>query len=1375
MTTFRLLLEGKEVTARSGQTILELCGQEGIAIPTLCHDDQLSPLGSCGMCVVEVDEYGLESACSTPVADGMVIRTRTERVMAARRQRLQAMIREHYGDCVAPCSLACPAGIDIQGFIALIARGAYREAADLIKETMPLPAVIGRVCPHPCEAACRRNLVDQPVSICALKRFAGDAELAADAEAAGGAKPTGERAAPAAKARTGLRVAIVGSGPAGLSCAYYLAREGHEVTIFEGLPQPGGMLRYGIPDYRLPPALLDREIAAITRLGVAIKTGQALGKDFTVEGLRKDGFRAVFLALGAHQSSRMRVEGEDLQGVLSGIDFLRSVALGRSVDPGRRVAVIGGGNTAVDAARTAVRVGAEEVTLVYRRSRTEMPASPWEIEEAEEEGVHLQLLAAPARIVGSGGRVTALEVVRMRLGEPDASGRRRPEPMPGSEFVIEVDSVIAAIGQSADLSPLAAQSGIETKSGNVVADPATLATGLDGVFAGGDCVSGAATAVEAVAAGRKAAESISRYLKGEPVVGQAEPFNISRGTLEEMAGRPDFTEVERRPRQQMPRLRPDERRGDFREIELGFDADAARREAERCLECGCKAAHECDLRDLSAEYKASPTPAAGARRYGLDKSHPMIERDPNKCVSCARCARVCQELQGVGALTVSYRVGTAEGYGGPLGGTACESCGQCVASCPVGALVAKQGLRPAREVKTVCPYCGVGCGIYLGVRGQTIVSARGDRANPINRGNLCVKGRFGYDFVGSPKRLKNPLIKKDGRFVETTWDEALSLVAREFATRKGDRFALISSARCTNEENYVLQKFGRAVMGTNNVDHCARLCHAPSVAGLARTFGSGAMTNSIGEIEDAAAILAIGTNTTAAHPIIGLGVKKAVRKGARLIVANPRRVDLCRFADIWLQQRPGTDVALLMGMMRVIVDEGLADMAFVEGRCDGFEAFRASLAAFDPGTVEEITGVSAAKIADAARLYATSRPASILYCMGITQHSHGTDNVMATSNLALLTGNVGKPSSGVNPLRGQNNVQGACDMGALPNVYPGYQRVDSPEARSRFEAAWGQSLSPAPGLTLTEMFQAAHEGRVKALYIIGENPVLSEPDSRHVREALDRAEFVVAQDIFLTETAELADVVLPAASFAEKDGTFTNTERRVQRIRKAVEPVGSARPDWWIVSELARRLHAKGFEFADAAAIMAEAASVAPSYAGVTYERLEAGGLQWPCPAKDHPGTPILHGERFPTANGRGQLVPLEFRPPAESPDDDYPLVLTTERSLYHYHTGTMTRRVAGLNALRPSELVEMNPEDALELGVVDGEMVRVVSRRGAVAACAKVTERSPRGVISMSFHFAESPTNVITSPALDPVAKIPELKVAAVRVERVTGRRASG
>ncbi|MBM4462575.1 MAG: hypothetical protein FJ012_04435 [Chloroflexi bacterium] len=525
------------------------------------------------------------------------------------------------------------------------------------------------------------------------------------------------------------------------------------------------------------------------------------------------------------------------------------------------------------------------------------------------------------------------------------------------------------------------------------------------------------------------------------------------------------------------------------------------------------------------------------------------------------------------------------------------------------------------------------------------------------------------------------------------------------------------------------------------------------------------MTNSINEIGDARCILATGTNTTTAHPIVALEIKRAVRQGAKLIVANPREIDLCRLADLWLQQRPGSDVALLMGMVRVIVDEGLHDQAFIQERCENYDALLKSLRNFDLDFVEETTGVPRAKIAEAARIYATQKPATILYTMGITQHTHGVDNVLAIANLAMLTGSIGKPSTGVNPLRGQNNVQGACDMGALPTVYSGYQAVADPNIQKKFETAWGTSLSPTAGLTLTDVFQAAHQGQIKAVYLVGENPVLSDPDAKHTQEALEKLEFLVVQDIFLTETARLADVVFPAVSFAEKDGTFTNTERRVQRVGQAIEPIGGSKPDWWITCQIAKRMGGKGFDYENPVQIMREIADLTPSYGGISYERLEKTGLQWPCPTKEHPGTPFLHKDTF--SRGKGKFMPLEYRPPAEMPDEEYPLILTTERSLYHYHTGTMTRKVKGLNKLRPEELVEMNPADATKLGVSDGQPVKVVSRRGEVTAKAKVTQASPPGVVSMTFHFAESPTNRLTNPAFDPVAKTPELKVCAVRVEK--------
>ncbi len=790
-----------------------------------------------------------------------------------------------------------------------------------------------------------------------------------------------------------------------------------------------------------------------------------------------------------------------------------------------------------------------------------------------------------------------------------------------------------------------------------------------------------------------------------------------------------------------------------------------------CLTCVKN--QRCELQEVAAYLGVTGyrlRPMAGERP--VDASNPFFTLDRNYCILCQRCTRACDEVTAVNAIEIAgrgYDSWVSTSGDRHLMESICQSCGECVVRCPVAALVPGDYQLPTSEVATTCPYCGVGCMMYLGVRAGRIISVRGDKESQAGRGRLCVKGRYGIaEFVHHQERLTTPLIKKDSGFISAGWDEALDLVAGKLAGYSGDQVAVISSAKSTNEDNYVIQKFTRAVLGTNNIDHCARLCHSPTVAGLAAAFGSGAMTNSNSDIGQAACILSIGSNTTESHPVIGFDVKGAVRHGARLIVANPREIRLVRYADIWLRQRPGSDVALLLAMAKVILDEGLHDRAFIEQRCENFDAFEKSLAGLDLATAEEITGVPQGQIAEAARMYASNSPAAILYAMGITQHSHGTDNVMAIANLAMLTGNIGKPGSGVNPLRGQNNVQGACDMGALPDVYSGYQAVTDPAIREKFEAAWDSQLPPDAGLTLGEIIEAIYQGRIKALYLIGENPMLSEPDANHVREALSRLEFFAAQDIFLTESAEMADVVLPGVSFAEKEGTFTNTERRVQRVRQAVEPVGDSRPDWLITCRLAQRMGARGFDFDHPSQIMDEIARLTPSYGGISYQRLEAGGLQWPCPTVEHPGTPILHTRKF--TRGRGRFIPVEYKPPAELPDDDYPLLLTTGRSLFHYHTGSMTRRVKGLNEFKGEELLEINPADAEELGIGDGDCVKIISRRGQVTARAGVTGVSPPGLVFMTFHFAESPTNMLTNPEVDPVAKIPELKVCAVRIEKISG-----
>lgn len=766
----------------------------------------------------------------------------------------------------------------------------------------------------------------------------------------------------------------------------------------------------------------------------------------------------------------------------------------------------------------------------------------------------------------------------------------------------------------------------------------------------------------------------------------------------------------------------------------------------------------------------------------IDDSHPGFIRDHNKCILCARCVRACHEIAGVGAIGLAFRGNATRvsTFGDkPILKSICESCGECIERCPTGALMPRNTRQATQEVKTVCPYCGVGCSIYLGVRHNEICSVRGDRESPVNKGGLCVKGRFGLEYINHPDRLTEPLIRKKGIskeievngnfkdvFRKATWDEALDLVAENLSHIKKkygpDSIGILSSAKFTNEENYLVQKFARAVIGTNNVDHCARLCHASTVAAAMAAFGEGAMSNSIADIAKADVLFVIGSNTTECHPIIGRIIRQRVKNGsAQLIVADPRPIELSKLASIYLNHKPGTDVALLNAMMNVILEEGLQAQNFINERTEGFKELSDTVKLYTPERAHDITGVHHADIVRAARLFAGAGKAIILYGMGITQHTTGTDNVKSLANLLLLTGNMGREGTGFSPLRGQNNVQGACDMGALPNVFPGYQSVTNTSARWKLESAWKCALSDKPGLPVTEMIEAASPGKIKAMFVAGENPIMSEPHTIHTKRAIQQLEFLVVQDIFPTETAVLADVILPAAAFAEKDGTFTSTERRVQLIRKAVDPPGEAKPDWQIISLLADKL---GYpvSYRDPTEIMEEIASLTPIYGGIRYDRLEGYGLQWPCVNETDQGTPILHRKKF--TRGLGKFHPVEYRTPAESVSKMYPLILTTGRVLEHWHTGSMSRRARVLNTINPNGAVDLHPDDAFKLGIIDGDLVTLTSERGMIETHARITYKTSPGLAFMAFHWRESPVNMLTNSALDPTAKIPEFKVSAIK-----------
>lgn len=667
------------------------------------------------------------------------------------------------------------------------------------------------------------------------------------------------------------------------------------------------------------------------------------------------------------------------------------------------------------------------------------------------------------------------------------------------------------------------------------------------------------------------------------------------------------------------------------------------------------------------------------------------------------------------------------------------------------------------DFHTTCIFCGCGCGLVLHVNDGQIMGASPDAHHPVSRGRLCVKGRHAWEFPAHEDRLRFPLIRKGGALVRSSWREALSSTASKLnEIKKADPASLgvLTSAKGTNEENYLLMKLARAALQTNNVDNVARLCHAPTVVGLTRTLGCGAMTNSIQSITEAQCILMVGSNTTDHHTMFVPYIRLARKQGAKMIVVDPRRTSIARTADIHLAPNPGTDLAWINAFLHVIFKEGLEDREFISNRTEGLEELREVVDRYPPSVAEAITGIPAAKIRESALIFGSADQGAIAYAMGITQHSTGTHNVQGLANLALATGNIGREGTGLYPLRGHQNVQGACDMGALPGVYTGYQQVA--KFREKFESAWGLSLPAAPGMTALQMMEAAETGRLKGLIIVGENPMLSYPDSTMIKKALESLEFLLVWDIFPTETSMMADVVLPAASFVEKDGTFTSMERRVQRIRQAVLPPGEAQPEWKIISRLLRLLGLSG-EYSSPSQIMEEIASLTPTYGGISYTRLDMCGLQWPCPHSSHPGTAVMHVHRFP--RGKATFRPAGYQAPYETKNHEFPLLLITGRSGHRFHTDTMTRRANLPEKAMPSPAVEVNPYDAERLGISHGETVMVKTRRGQITIEANVTDTVPPGTIFIPFHFSQAPVNILTGRALDPLSGTPELKISASRI----------
>jgi formate dehydrogenase major subunit len=775
-----------------------------------------------------------------------------------------------------------------------------------------------------------------------------------------------------------------------------------------------------------------------------------------------------------------------------------------------------------------------------------------------------------------------------------------------------------------------------------------------------------------------------------------------------------------------------------------------------------------------------------------DLSHPAMAVNLDACIQCKRCVRACREEQVNDVIGYAFRGGHSKivfDLDDPMGDSTCVACGECVQACPTGALMPAREVGkivPEKKVDSVCPYCGVGCQLTYNVRDNRIVYVEG-RDGPANSSRLCVKGRYGFDYVQHKHRLTKPLIRKPGApktknfvvdpenwsevFREATWEEALDFAAkglRETRDTYGKRsLAGFGSAKCTNEEAYVFQKLVRTGFGSNNVDHCTRLCHASSVAALMEGYNSGAVSNPVRDVALAEVIFVIGANPTVNHPVAATFIKNAAKSGVKLIVADPRRGDLARHATYNLQFNPDTDVALLNAMLHVIVEEGLTDEAFIRDRTSGYDALAENVKKFSPELMAPIVGIDAQTIREVARLYATSKASMILWGMGISQHVHGTDNARCLIALALSTGQIGKPGSGLHPLRGQNNVQGASDAGLIPICYPDYQVVTDARARQRFEKLWHTELDPDRGLTVVEIMHASKRKEIRGMYVMGENPAMSDPDVDHARDALCALDHLVVQDIFLTETAYLADVVLPATAWPEKVGTVTNTDRIVQMGRKAIEPPGDAREDFWILNELSRRVGVDWY-YNHPREVFEEMRTCMDSIAGITWERLESeSAVVYPCEKEGDPGEPIVFVKDFPTESGRAKFVPADLIRAAEQPDKEYPVVLITGRQLEHWHTGSMTRRASNLDYIEPEPVASVHPLDLEELGVVPGSTITIASRRGSISLYARADDGTPRGVVFVPFCYYEAAANMLTNPVLDPFGKIPEFKYCAVQVSK--------
>ncbi len=1188
----KIRMDGREVEVPAGSTILDAANQVGIHIPTLCYSPLLHPLENCRLCVVRVaGEQKFKAACSTRVVEGMDITTADDDLRKTRKLLLDLLLDTHYGDCVAPCSTTCPAGVDIQGYLALIAHGEYRAAVRLVKEKIPMPATIGRVCPHPCETACRRQLVDEPVAINWCKRFLADWEMQA-----------GERVLPPVPPPSGHRVAIIGGGPAGLSAAYYLRNMGHGATIFEAKEALGGMLRYGIPAYRLPREVLDWEIEGILSQGVAVKTGVQWGRDFTLGELERDGFDAVFLAIGAWATRRLGIEGEGLKGVECGIDFLEQMAhpRRRKIKVGKKVAVIGGGNVAIDAARTALRLGAESVTILYRRSRTEMPASPEEVEAVQEEGVDIQFLVAPTQLIGRRGALSRIEFVRMELGAPDASGRRRPVPIEGSEVAMEVDQVISAIGQYPEIPMHEATEGIGnalpiTRWNTIGGDPASMHTGNGMIFVGGDVFRGPATVVAALADGRKAAWSLDRCFRTGQVVSEPPQFNISKGDLAAIDREP-FSVMRTISREPMPHLELSGRVGNFEQVELGFNPEQARREAVRCLSCGCSAAFDCRLREVMNEFQVDwrdqPSKKVHYQRVAVVDTHPLIALDPNKCIRCERCYVGCAAFQVSDAIILKEF---------PRFNERCVDCGLCVDLCPTGALMERVDGKPVDRIDwrtgtTHCIHCGVGCELQLKFKGDRLVWISDGSNHPPNWASTCRRGRFRvFDRVWLGERLLKPMVRRNGSLQETSWETAINAVVSGFRAiheqRGGAALGALASPRSTNESLYLLQKWLRTGWQSHSLDFPGRSPWEKLQTMISQHVNLAATKQDLAGLYGAQAFFMCGDNLESLSPVVATVIRRSVRsRNVPVVQINSQPDELTPFASVALHAEP-----LEWGTM-------LAELLAVAARSRSSSENPSKKGHAPPSLTRESTlihdcrrGEVPIEIWEAFKEALAATPSVAFLFPDTLAGSEETRHALA--NLLRLAVAKAAPrkagGSMIYPLTAEINTFGALLMGVSPRHLPGLLDVTDKNGSKKITRVWkGQQLPLEHRGPMDDLLEA---GLIQGLFVQQANS-LWEKGAGKWKDLLSGVELLVIADSSPSPAMDLAHVVLPLACFGEQEGTVMSQEGTVLRLGRVLEPQGDSVADWEI---LLRILAAQGLQTPrDLESIQREIAKLVPQLPG---------------------------------------------------------------------------------------------------------------------------------------------------------------------------------